>query len=717
MIVHLIVNSHLDPVWLWKREQGMDEVLATARTACEILEEFPEVHITRGEVWFYETVQELDSGLFRRIQRHVADGRWHIVGNWYVQPDCNLAAPETYLRHGRIGNDYFARYFQTKVRTGYNVDSFGHCALLPDFYADCGVENYVYMRPMPHEMAGAPDNIFLWKTPAGNVLKTFRIARAYCSTGLHPIEQIQHNLNAALEAAPQTQDHTMCFVGVGDHGGGPAREEIRWLLENLHSFPGAELRFSHPDAFFDSLKRETLPLYRGELQHHAVGCYSAVSRIKREVRRTEELLLQAEDFAENIDPEEARAAWKKLLFATFHDLLPGSSIRSAYEDIYDDLGGARSWANSQIIRTIRRRNASLKSAPFQRLIFDNTGNSDYSGMVEFEPWTGYCWVQGAKSPDLHLTDENDAGVPHQRIRQEALNPLSRFIAPLTIPAHGRRVLSLRPGAGEVRMPGDAAVNSSGETLRNKKFSATAGDRGLASLRRDGQAFTEDSFIAVYRDPSDTWSHGMNRYAVKPECVFYGAGWNMLENDSTAGLLAVSFADLSAGELKLRYAMSVEAGGHGVRLRFRINWNQRQKLLKFCIRPAFPILCREDGCPGGSLERGLDGEEYPMYRFVCLKGTNRMLAVVSSDVFSCDVQPDGLLRLTLLRSPFYAHHDPTPIPEREFAAVTDQGEHEYEIVILPLFLHEKAIIGAECFRNTNPVRFSESTLGMERSVSF
>ena len=32
-IVHIILNSHLDPVWLWRLEQGIDEALSTARTA------------------------------------------------------------------------------------------------------------------------------------------------------------------------------------------------------------------------------------------------------------------------------------------------------------------------------------------------------------------------------------------------------------------------------------------------------------------------------------------------------------------------------------------------------------------------------------------------------------------------------------------------------------------------------------------------------------
>ena len=60
MIVHIILNSHLDPIWLWRRDQGIDAVLGTAYTGCSILERYPDTHICRGEAWFYEMVEQMD---------------------------------------------------------------------------------------------------------------------------------------------------------------------------------------------------------------------------------------------------------------------------------------------------------------------------------------------------------------------------------------------------------------------------------------------------------------------------------------------------------------------------------------------------------------------------------------------------------------------------------------------------------------------------------
>ena len=92
-IVHIILNSHLD--------------LSTARTACDLLDAYPEINLTRGEAWFYETVERHDPATFERLRGHIAAGRLHVVGGWYVQPDCNLASPETYRRHNEFGGAYF----------------------------------------------------------------------------------------------------------------------------------------------------------------------------------------------------------------------------------------------------------------------------------------------------------------------------------------------------------------------------------------------------------------------------------------------------------------------------------------------------------------------------------------------------------------------------------------------------------------------------------
>jgi len=150
--VHMIGNSHLDPIWLWKRAEGIDAVLATARSACDRLDEYPELVFTCSASWFHRQIEEMDARLFARVRQFVRAGRWQLVGGMVIQPDCNLPGPESFARQLATGQAYFRRAFGRTATVGYNVDSFGHTAYLPRLLREAGIDSYVFMRPGPHEM-------------------------------------------------------------------------------------------------------------------------------------------------------------------------------------------------------------------------------------------------------------------------------------------------------------------------------------------------------------------------------------------------------------------------------------------------------------------------------------------------------------------------------------------------------------------------------------
>ncbi len=693
LIVHIILNSHLDPVWLWNLDQGIDAVIATARTACDLLDDYPEIHMTRGEAWFYETVEKYDPATFRRLAAHIAGGRLHVVGGWYIQPDCNLASPESYRKHGVIGGKYFREKFGIRqVATGYNVDSFGHGAFLVDFYRAAGMSNYCFMRPSTQEKT-LPGDIFRWRSPSGAELLASRIFESYSSSP----EYLPGHLERVAASADRKIGHVMCFCGVGDHGGGPARAEIDWLLEHRNDFEDLEIRFSHPDAFFDCVRASgaELPVVEGELQHHAIGCYTACSRIKREIRLTENRLIQAEKF---LKPAEAERAWKSLLFATFHDLLPGSAIASGYDRIYDSLGEARKIAADAVSLHLRRKNLRFRPKPLQRLILDNTGTQTFKGLAEFEPWVARCWRKPG-TEELQLTDETGRIVPFQLLTQEAaVIRLAHPAVPVEIPAGGRKIFYLN-------------YCRKGESCQNCKEPFPALVEGaLPDSFRCGnkEYFGAPLRFDVLKDSTDTWSHAVNGYAAKADYSFRKTG--EFEAFCSGPLVAESlgrYSDRRGNSIKAM--IRTEHGLRVFRLRLKLNFLGGQQIIKMVITPGFPVTERLDGVPGGVIRRGLNGEEFPLFNRIQLKGENRSLAVISKDCFGCDVQPDGTLRLTLLRTPYFAHHDPYKVPKRNFYRITDQGTHEYEFTFLADPSEEE--IQNEVFRQTDPVVFSETTLGV------
>ncbi len=704
LVVHLIMNSHLDPVWLWKLESGIDEVIATARTACDLLDDYPELHLTRGEAWFYETVEHYDPGTFGRLRRQIAAGRLHVVGNWYVQPDCNLASPETYRKHSEIAGAYFHKKFGLQqIQTGYNVDSFGHGAFLPRFYQEFGVRNYCMMRPGPREKH-LPGELFRWRSPDGAELLTARICDSYSTAP----QTLSRHLEKVVEQADRRIGHTMCFCGVGDHGGGPARAEIDWLIAHRNDRDDIEIRFSHPDAFFDAVRPYTadLPVVTGELQHHAIGCYSACSRIKRAVRETENLLIQAERVLSRAEREKA---WRQLLFATFHDLLSGSSIASAYPAILAQLGEARAMARSAINQSLRRRNLQFQPDSRQRLIFDNTARETFRGLVEIEPWVSWqCSWRHRKFETIRLSDQHNKIIPSQLLIQEAaVNPMVRLALPLELSPGERKILFL--DYQTIPSSASAKPKHRGGQIVDGELSVDE----LNSLRyRQREFFAAPLRFDLIRDESDTWSHELDHYPATPARSFRQVG--KFHRYQTGALLTESLGNFRDGRgNSIMVALRTESGLPGIRLRLRLHWHGAQQLLKLVLNPAFAVLRREDGCPGGTIVRDADGREYPLFNHCRLIGREQSLALISRDAFAADVQPDGSLRLTLLRTPYYANHQPYRVPRLNNYPVTDQGEHEYEITILAD--PEPESIAREVTRQSNPVVFSESTLGVRRDL--
>ena len=105
--LHLVCNAHLDPVWLWELEEGLAETLSTFRVAADFCENYDGFVFNHNESLLYKWVEEYDYELFTRIQRLVKEGKWHIMGGWYLQPDCNMPSGESFVRQILSGKKYF----------------------------------------------------------------------------------------------------------------------------------------------------------------------------------------------------------------------------------------------------------------------------------------------------------------------------------------------------------------------------------------------------------------------------------------------------------------------------------------------------------------------------------------------------------------------------------------------------------------------------------
>ncbi len=677
--VHMVGNAHIDPVWLWRWPAGVVEVLSTCRSAADILEEQRDVVFTMGDAWLYEQIERLDPGLFERIRRLVHSGQWRIVGGWYIQPDCNLPTAESFRRQMRLGKAYFKSRFDQEIDVGYNIDSFGHNAMLPSLMGEFGYDSYVMMRPNSQEKR-LPSNLFRWQSPDGREVMVWRITPSYATK---TAGDLPGQVGAALGAVYPEIPHVMCFYGVGNHGGGPTREQIQWIRDNRKSFSGAELVYSHPRAFFDAVKpeRQRMPLVVDDLQYHAIGCYSVVRKVKTGVRRAEHELICAENCAKMYSPPDCEdgkeiieAAWRKVLFNQFHDTYGGTCIREACADALDQLGFASAAASSVIESTLIRSLHNLPASDHQRFAVFNLSDEIFSGCIEHEPWQRGEPFAGS------LLDDQGRQIPYQVIRQPALFRQKKMLVfrdelrPMS-----RKVYTLR----SEQPPDDFASDLTAvdqQMIENGRWiveavRSTEMPGCLLQIRdsEGGLLSPEGLNVLVLEDRSDTWSHGLRRFAEEPAGQFVLKAASLEERGPIRASLRIE-AEYGSSRLVLwtrLYAHSPE-----IEMELYISWNERFRLAKLVFPFAASFSHRIDGIPGGEIRRAQDGSECPIVDWTM---TESGTGIASPHCYSLDGF-ENRVRFTLLRSPIYAWHDPARPDPQDWYAHTDQGEHWFAFVI-------------------------------------
>ena len=170
----LICNAHLDPVWLWEWEEGAAAAISTFRTAADLCEQFGAFVFNHNEAILYRWVEELDPGLFARIQRLVKEGRWHIMGGWYLQPDCNMPSGESFVRQILLGRRYFAEKFAARPTTAINFDPFGHTRGLVQIMARSGFDSYIFCRPRAERLSAPRQPCHRQRIPVGGLRRLAR---------------------------------------------------------------------------------------------------------------------------------------------------------------------------------------------------------------------------------------------------------------------------------------------------------------------------------------------------------------------------------------------------------------------------------------------------------------------------------------------------------------------------------------------------------------
>ncbi|WP_016952825.1 alpha-mannosidase [Anabaena sp. PCC 7108] len=336
--IHLLGHAHLDLAWLWPVSETWKAAVSTFESVLGLQRDFPELVFCHTTPALYAWVEEYRPVLFAEIQNQVKAGKWEVLGGFWVEPDLNLISGESIVRQLLYGQRYFQERFGKISPVVWVPDTFGFCATLPQFFANAGIEFFVTQKLRWNDTTKFDYGAFWWRSLDGSQI--FSFMSAPIGETIDPVKMA--NYACEWESNTGLVD-SLWLPGVGDHGGGPTRDmlEIARRWEHSPIFP--KLEFTTSEKYLQQIKSQSqnLPVWEDELylEFHR-GCYTTHADQKRWNRKSENLLYEAELFATlanvlfgvQYPQDEIEAAWKKVLFNQFHDILPGTSITQVYED-------------------------------------------------------------------------------------------------------------------------------------------------------------------------------------------------------------------------------------------------------------------------------------------------------------------------------------------------------------------------------------------------
>ena len=250
-------NSHIDMAWLWPWTETVEVVRNTFGTALQLMREYPDFKFTASTAQAYEWIEEKYPAMFQEIQQRVKEGRWEVIGGMWVEPDLNMPDGESLVRQILYGKRYFQQKFGKDINIGWNPDSFGYNWQLPQIYKRSGIDYFVTQKLLwASEFTKFPYRLFWWQAPDGSRLLTYfpsdyanqidpqKMARDSATYG-----PMMWKYNGGANSAPAGGLEMMYLYGVGDHGGGPTRQDLDTaaaLAEGRPGFP--EDQFLHRGA-------------------------------------------------------------------------------------------------------------------------------------------------------------------------------------------------------------------------------------------------------------------------------------------------------------------------------------------------------------------------------------------------------------------------------------------------------------------------------------
>lgn len=676
----MVGNTHFDPVWLWRWDEAMSSITATFRSALARMEEYPDFTYSFSAPAVLEWIKNTNEELFKEIKKWIEEGRWELCEGWWLQADCNSALGESYVRQGLYAQKYFEKNFGKKSKTVFNIDSFGHPKTLPQILSGCGIENYVFWRPNEeHKHLKTP--LFNWAGKNNTMIKTYRIGGD--GGEIFTADITADTLEPVIENMENIPHDLMIVYGVTDHGGAPTKEMIEKTMKKSEEIKDTyDLRFGRVDEYFENADMNKVPVLEDELQVKFIGPYSNFTEIKKNNRRAEYAVMNAEKvsvIAEKLTgkvypKEKLTKCWEDIMFNQFHDILGGCCIEDSYFDARNLHGRAIQTADEithfglQMITNKIKMPGKNPDNAWNLVVWNLNGfNIDTEIEAEVQWAWEFDWYDGG----IVLIDEDGNETECQIIQELSVVPKfrSRFVFKADIPALGYKTYIVKQTAKK-------GLKDKTSELENERFKIDYDETGIKSVFDKIKNKTViTSFLKPYAvyDICDTW--GFNKTVYENEKHYM----KLKECKITESGVVRTTLKLIWEYNKSEVCQVISLYRNHIDCKYRVLWNEERYALKFELTNGKEIKTKVSA-PYGNIEREKSEFEKPMGEWIKLYNNEEEITVLCDSIFAYNF--DGkAVNFTALRNCIFGDLRTEELDETKEYSFMGQGVTEGKIRVI------------------------------------
>ncbi len=504
--VFLVPHTHYDVVWAMTKEDYLRIHKKLLRQALDLIAA-GDFRFLVEQTYLLEQIESDDPAMFREIREAVRAGRIEIADGEYLMPDPMIPAEEVLVREILFGKLYCHEKLGVEVPVAWMSDGFGLNAQLPQIYKKTGYKWLAFRRGLPRSV-GSRTSEFMWEGLDGTRILAHWMPLGY-RAGLD-LDKWDESV-AALGKLASTPNVLMPCGS----GGMLIQEEIPDSVRKWNS-DGARprMQLASPREFFEALDQEEPPptvfhgeLYSAELEDIFPDVVSSRISLKLAIRDCEDLIKSVEKAAAlrylrglPYPTRRLTAAWKKMLFLSFHDVVPSCGIDEVYDEAWEYIADIRKLASE-----------------FYSTVVDTIPSDDGSGVgiMVFNPhgWEITDWVEVEMKLGTGWSTEPGVFFDGKEVVSEARDverwddgSIQRvklgFIA--SAPSMGYRVYEVRPRTREYK---SRKVKVSENAVSNRFFDVRVDARGLLEVTdKNGHDILRGNEVVIDAEVGDLYFH-------------------------------------------------------------------------------------------------------------------------------------------------------------------------------------------------------------------